>query len=208
MFSAELLPPVETFYRGEFRKLSRPCKGWVKVLCCFHDEKTASLSLNFASGGFYCHGCGSKGGDILDFLQLRDGISFKQAALLLGAWSDEELSAKERRKLERAKREEERIARAAEALKNRERELRMAARGLLHSLESQKRLTSERLRKCAPDSPESAAAWADLESLETRIVEQDAAYRLLCFDSAEKKARFILNQGARSQMIAEAIYGQ
>ena len=59
-----------------------------------------------------------------------------------------------------------------------------------------------------PILPESAAAWADLESLETRIVEQDAAYRLLCFDSAEKKARFILNSGARSQMIAEAIYGQ
>ena len=35
-------------------------------LCCFHDEKTPSLSFDFSKGVYYCHGCG-KGGGVKDF---------------------------------------------------------------------------------------------------------------------------------------------
>lgn len=47
-----------------------------KAKCPFHNEKTASFT---AQGHlWYCFGCG-KGGDVITFVELRDGISFKDA---------------------------------------------------------------------------------------------------------------------------------
>jgi hypothetical protein len=40
------------------------------------------------SGGFYCFSCHARGGDIVAYLMLRDGIDFKNAAQLLGAWEN------------------------------------------------------------------------------------------------------------------------
>lgn len=48
-------------------------------LCPFHDEKTPSFSVNDRKGFFHCFGCGAHG-DILDWWQRIDGMSFPEAA--------------------------------------------------------------------------------------------------------------------------------
>lgn len=86
-FSRELLPPPATFYARELSKLSRPSRGWARAICPFHKDRNPSLSVNLQTGGFLCFSCQAKGGSVIDFLMLRDGIDFKTAAKLLGAWT-------------------------------------------------------------------------------------------------------------------------
>ena len=59
------------------------CKGnsWM-AKCCFHKDKTASLSIDPDKGLFFCHGCGA-GGDSIRFVQLAEGCSFKDACNIL-----------------------------------------------------------------------------------------------------------------------------
>ena len=61
-----------------------PANGWALVRCCFHDDRTPSLSVNVETGGFACHACGAKGGDPLAFHQLLVGRAFLDAARDLG----------------------------------------------------------------------------------------------------------------------------
>lgn len=51
-------------------------------LCPFHSEKTPSFTVSPELGLFKCFGCG-KGGDIFSFVQLRENISFAEAARML-----------------------------------------------------------------------------------------------------------------------------
>jgi DNA primase catalytic core len=49
------------------------------MACCpFHNEKTASLSVNPAKGIFKCFGCG-KGGNAIEFIKEHEGVDFKPA---------------------------------------------------------------------------------------------------------------------------------
>ena len=49
-----------------------------QVLCLWHDDRAASLSINMKSGLWHCHaGCG--GGDALSFEMKRSGCSFPEA---------------------------------------------------------------------------------------------------------------------------------
>lgn len=59
----------------KLRKAGRVFKG----LCCFHQEKTPSFTVDPAKGLYYCHGCG-KGGDVFRFVQETDGLTFSEAA--------------------------------------------------------------------------------------------------------------------------------
>ena len=53
--------------------------------CCpFHNEKTASFSVNSSEQFYHCFGCGESG-DVIKFLQDINGWDFKQAAKYLGA---------------------------------------------------------------------------------------------------------------------------
>jgi hypothetical protein len=53
--------------------------------CCpFHNEKTASFSVNSNDQFYHCFGCGESG-DVINFLQDINGWDFKQAAKYLGA---------------------------------------------------------------------------------------------------------------------------
>jgi len=45
----------------------KPVSGRWMGLCPFHNEKTASFSVNGEEGFFYCFGCQASG-DIFDFL--------------------------------------------------------------------------------------------------------------------------------------------
>ena len=48
------------------------------VLCIWHEEKQASLSVNLESGLYYCHSCSEKG-DIYTFVMKQEKCTFKEA---------------------------------------------------------------------------------------------------------------------------------
>ncbi len=49
-----------------------------QALCPFHEDTNPSLSVNLATGKWYCHGCKAKG-DLFGFHMKRHGVSFQQA---------------------------------------------------------------------------------------------------------------------------------
>jgi len=76
---------------SEHVKLKRRGRRWVG-LCCFHSEKTPSLSVDPDRGFFKCFGCG-KGGDVFTFLELRENLSFFEALQVLADRTGIELAA-------------------------------------------------------------------------------------------------------------------
>jgi DNA primase len=65
----------------------------LRLRCPFHEDKTPSLSISAETGKFHCFGCKAKGGDIFDFVVIKEGItegdrtkSRRQAALLIKDW--------------------------------------------------------------------------------------------------------------------------
>ena len=58
-------------------KVKRSGRSYM-ALCPFHQEKTASLSIDPARGLFFCHGC-HKGGDVFTLVQETQGLSFPEA---------------------------------------------------------------------------------------------------------------------------------
>ena len=72
----------DDFYRSELPTMPPPRGGeWRDGgLCPFHSDKHAgSFRVNLDSGAFTCFSCGAKGGDIIAFIQQRDGLSFREA---------------------------------------------------------------------------------------------------------------------------------
>lgn len=53
-------------------------KGRWKGLCPFHNEKTPSFYVDEAKGMFYCFGC-KAGGDAFKFVQMIEGVDFREA---------------------------------------------------------------------------------------------------------------------------------
>lgn len=84
MLDLSLLPSPDTYYRGVFALKGNKTKHLVP--CCFHHDKSPSLSLDLTTGRFNCFGCGARGGDVLDFHKLHNGLSTTEAAKDLGAW--------------------------------------------------------------------------------------------------------------------------
>jgi len=137
-FCRELLPSAVTFYRRELGDLSRPDRrGWArpKSGCPFHASKTKKSFYVHVDGGFYCFGCNAKGGDLVDFVRLRDTVDFKSAAKKLGAWTDDTTPDQQkelrRREKERRRHQEEESERI-----ERERMERSSARDHLHATET------------------------------------------------------------------------
>lgn len=54
-----------------------------KALCPFHEEKTPSFTVNPNKQYFHCFGCGAHG-DVVDFIQKKHAVNFKQALIILG----------------------------------------------------------------------------------------------------------------------------
>lgn len=61
--------PLQKELEREGIKLEKSGANWM-ALCCFHNEKTPSLSVNLEKGTFYCFGCNAAGG-VIDFLARR-----------------------------------------------------------------------------------------------------------------------------------------
>lgn len=81
-----LLPDPYDFYDEELPRL----KGygeWRQAQCPFHHDRNPSLSVNIVTGGFFCHGCGAKGGSVIDFYLQLHGLGFVDAVKALGAWA-------------------------------------------------------------------------------------------------------------------------
>lgn len=75
------IPPAD-FYRAELPAMPPPRGGgWREGgLCPFHADKHAgSFRVNLETGAFVCFACATKGGDIVAFIQQRDGLSFPEA---------------------------------------------------------------------------------------------------------------------------------
>ena len=53
-------------------------KGRWKGLCPFHNEKTPSFYVDENKGMFYCFGC-KAGGDVFKFVQMIEGVDFREA---------------------------------------------------------------------------------------------------------------------------------
>jgi len=91
-----------------------------------------SFSANLESGRFFCFGCDARGGDVLAFVMLRDGVDFKTAAKLLGCMQP--VNGHERQQLEeqaaKRRQEHEQAGRIREA----ERTRRIKLRDEIHTL--------------------------------------------------------------------------
>ncbi len=75
------ISPVD-FYRSELPAMPAPRGGGWRDggLCPFHPDRHAgSFRVNLLTGAFTCFSCGNKGGDIIAFIQQRDGLSFPEA---------------------------------------------------------------------------------------------------------------------------------
>jgi hypothetical protein len=86
-FNRSNLPSPESFWAAHGISL-RSKKGWMMAKCIFHDDHHASLGINTETGGFFCHACGAKGGDVLAAHQLITSCDFIIAAKALGAWKE------------------------------------------------------------------------------------------------------------------------
>jgi DNA primase len=76
--------PAPLDYYG--KALALKGKGmWRQALCCFHEDRTPSLSVNVETGHYRCFAC-EAGGDLLSFHMRRHGLDFKSACQALGAW--------------------------------------------------------------------------------------------------------------------------
>lgn len=62
---------------GSFLRLRRSGKNY-SALCPFHSEKHPSFYIYPETNTFYCFGC-QKGGDVIKFVELAFGYSFKEA---------------------------------------------------------------------------------------------------------------------------------
>jgi len=103
-FRPELLPAPRQFYETEGVKPGRPNhKGWCPGRCPFHNSKSGKSFAVHIDGAFVCRGCGVRGHDVIAFLRLRYGLSFKEACQQLGAWHEdnERVSKLLRRRLAR-----------------------------------------------------------------------------------------------------------
>lgn len=72
--AAHPLPEVVAAAGVELRRQGR---GWMGC-CPFHDDTTASLSVEGVPDRFHCFGCGACG-DVIDFIQRLHGLTFPQA---------------------------------------------------------------------------------------------------------------------------------
>lgn len=86
-FNRNRLPSPETFWASHGVTF-KSRKGWIITKCIFHDDHRPSLSINTETGGFFCHACGAKGGDVVSAHQLLAGCGFVTAVKALGAWED------------------------------------------------------------------------------------------------------------------------
>jgi hypothetical protein len=183
MLNKALLPSPRSFYEQELGRLSRPDrKGWAKANCPFHESKShTSLNVNVDHGGFICWGCDAKGGDVIAFLRLRHGLSFRQACASLNCWTDRAgITEADKRELARSAKEQERRKALAEQMDAEIHSIRMNTRDTIHALHKARR-----------DSTPEGAWSGDLE-WELRL--EEGRYDLLSFADRPQQVQYLALQ--------------
>jgi hypothetical protein len=196
-FHRELLPPASSFYMRELKKLSRPSRGWAQALCPFHDDHDPSFSVKLDTGGFFCFACQAKGGDLVDFLMLRDGLNFKAAAQQLGAWRDgRPLGERPEPAQQKRQRKDDAGAELAKGV----RRLRLEYRASIHAMEQIVRDMGKRLlgRLTVEDY---GLCGHVLSMALDELREAVAAYYLLTFGTDRARADFFLHPEQRDDEI-------
>jgi len=77
------LPEAADYYARRLGRL-RGSGPWRSARCPFHDDGEPSLSVNMDHGGFTCHACGVRGGDVLDFERRLRGCGYREALDAVG----------------------------------------------------------------------------------------------------------------------------
>ncbi|MGB7650976.1 MAG: CHC2 zinc finger domain-containing protein [Gallionella sp.] len=85
LFDKARLPTPAQYYDGQELNLSGG-GAWRDAVCPFHADTKPSLRVRIDNGAFSCMVCGAHGGDVLAFHMQRHGLTFKSAAIELGAW--------------------------------------------------------------------------------------------------------------------------
>jgi hypothetical protein len=147
--------------------------------------------LNLQGGGSFCFACQARGGSIIDFLLLRDGIDFTTAAKRLGAWRDQDLSESELSHLAEQKRERDRARQAAVDLARAEHEVRMRYRCEIHALEAARLDATARLGNPGTSTEDTEKCWHLLALISDEMRECLAAYYLLSFGSSAARQEFV-----------------
>jgi len=75
--SVRELSPIESVI-GDHLRLRRSGSDQLLGRCCFHADKTPSLSVSIKKQAFHCHGCRA-GGDVFEFVRRLSGCSFTMA---------------------------------------------------------------------------------------------------------------------------------
>ncbi len=79
----KLLNPLGDLVEASGVRLGGEGRRVRQGLCPFHEEREGSFTVYADTERWYCFGCGA-GGDVLDFVQRRDGIGLPEALSLLG----------------------------------------------------------------------------------------------------------------------------
>jgi hypothetical protein len=182
-FDRSSLPVPRVFYEDECGKLSRPSRGWARAACPLHGGKNrTAFSINLTSGGFFCHNCGAKGGDIIAFVMLRDRLDFVAACKQLGIWKGARINSSMRRHQQWHR---ERQELCAKTIADNLREIRLDYRSEIHSLERSYHLIGESLGDANPGDLEDG--WAVLAEIHDQHRTAIAAYHVFSFSPIDER---------------------
>jgi hypothetical protein len=88
-FDRLLLPDPASYFDNRGQKIVNNRGKRFRTNCHIHGGDGATVSVLRDCGGFYCFGCGAKGGDVLSYEMQVTGAEFVDAAKALGAWVDD-----------------------------------------------------------------------------------------------------------------------
>jgi hypothetical protein len=184
-FRKDLLGSPIAFYERELGRLSRPSRSWASAPCPFHNhdhgkKRRSAFAVRLDTGGFKCLSCDAHGGGIVDFVMLRDHLSFKEAAIKLNAW-DAAPSPETVRRLAAQDRERVKQKLADEQSKAERHRERMKLRDYVHTAARIQRETSGRLSELLAgadptNDSETEVCWHILALVHDHLRECEAAY--------------------------------
>lgn len=153
--------------------------------CPFHSERTPSFSISLKNRLWYCFSCGV-GGDAIALVMRLHRISFRDAAVRLGAWSDATSPAE----LARFRREAEHRRKAQverERQRRIERQLMLDARENIFMCERLAREASAQLQA----EPDREDPWARLALSYELGREAAVSFTILAFGSSDLRQNYI-----------------
>jgi hypothetical protein len=161
--------------------------------------------LNLNSGGFFCFGCGAKGGDLVAFVQLRYGLDFKAAVSYLGAWGTGYNPHRSAKRLKHIKEQ-----RANQELEQEAKRLRLASVKELRHLERLQEIVSRRLSELQQGAPEKwrnerELCWWILSDVLPRIRVGVAIHYILSFGSRADREQYVRHPEQRKSMIEKVL---